>query len=191
MTKTEQSFYSLLCAGLWEDVSVHGERFIVSGLSSSVDWGEVYRMAEEQSVIGLIAAGLEHLSGTRPDKKAILPFLTSVIAQEQRNSAMNEFIGWLMARLREEDVQAVLIKGQGVAQCYTRPLWRAAGDVDLLLNTENYKKAKKLLCPLASRVETENTARKHLGMTLGGFEVELHGTFKSGLAGCCGRIVMS
>lgn len=47
--------------------------------------------------------------------------------------------------------------------------------MDLLLNDVDYEKAKKLLIPMATDVETEYTHFKHVGMTLEGWVVELHG----------------
>ena len=49
------------------------------------------------------------------------------------------------------------------------------GDVDLFLNEDNYLKAKKFLLPFASSVEEEYVREKHLGMTINGWVVELHG----------------
>ena len=56
--------------------------------------------------------------------------------------------------------------------------------MDLLLNDSNYDSAKKVLLPLATMVETEYTHFKHLGMTINGWEVELHGTQYSRLSKC-------
>lgn len=92
---------------------------------------------------------------------------------------MNEFVGRLIEKLRREDVYSLLVKGQGVAQCYVRPLWRSSGDVNLLLSEDNYKKAKAVLAPLASSVERENRYTKHLGMIIDNWEVELHGNLRS------------
>lgn len=104
-----------------------------------------------------------------------MPFLKEVVRSENRKVAMNDFIGKLFKRLEENDVKAVLVKGQGVAQCYERPLWRAAGDIDLFFDEENYQKAKKLLSPLAASVESEDKRKKHLAMSIDSWLVELHG----------------
>ena len=95
---------------------------------------------------------------------------------------MNQFIAHLLEKLRKVDVYAILVKGQGVAQCYEKPLWRSSGDVDLFLSNSNYEKAKSLLMPMASHVDEEGISEKHLGMTIDGFVVELHGTLHSGLS---------
>ena len=56
MTRTtdcKEAFLALVRAGLWEEcVSVSGERLAVNGT-------DVLRLAEEQSVVGLVAAGAE------------------------------------------------------------------------------------------------------------------------------------
>ncbi len=100
---------------------------------------------------------------------------------EQQNKEMNAFVAELIEKLRQNDIYALLVKGQGVAQCYEKPLWRSAGDVDLLLSDDNYDKAKMYLTPLASEVETEYVGGKHLGMTIDGWGVELHGSLRVGL----------
>ena len=110
-----------------------------------------------------------------------MAFMSSALSMEQRNLAMNAFIAKLFRKMEETGIKALLVKGQGIAQCYERPLWRACGDVDLLLDEENYEKAKAFLLSLASDVEDEDVYRRHLAMTIEQWEVELHGTLRSGL----------
>ena len=54
--------------------------------------------------------------------------------------------------------------------------------MDLFLSEENYAKAKEMLVPLASSVEREYEREKHLGMTIDGWVVELHGRLYCGLS---------
>lgn len=178
-------FFELVRAGLWPDytpkILAHGE---------SVDWEAIYQLAEEQSVVGLVAAGIDALPPSeRPPQAVVLQFVGSTLQLEQRNKAMNEFVAKLITLLRNNDIYALLVKGQGVAQCYEKPLWRASGDVDLLLSEDNYEKAKKLLVPLATNVESEYKALKHLGLTINGFSVELHGTLHSRLSKRVDRVI--
>ena len=175
LSEKEIVFLVLLRAGLWEkDVELQSY--------APVDFNTLYDWADEQSIIGLIGAGLEHITDKKAQKMEARPFLKRVYSIEKRNIEMNEFIGRLATRLHNEGVSFVLIKGQGIAQCYSRPLWRASGDIDLLLNAENYEKAKRTLWPLASSIATESPYIKHIGMSMNGFEVELHGTFTFGLS---------
>jgi len=137
-------------------------------------------LSEEQSVVGLVLAGIEHYN-VKPPQGLLLLWIGEAQILEQRNLAMNKFISGLIEKLRHQDVYTILVKGQGIAQCYERPLWRCCGDVDLFLNEDNYNRAKELLVPIASEVEKEYVREMHLGMTINSFVVELHGTLYSGL----------
>ena len=164
-----QAFFALVRAGLWEhevQLAPYGE----------IDFAEVLRLSEEQSVVGLVAAGIEHITDGKPQKKDVLQFIGRTVQLEQRNQAMNCFIGVMVEKMRDAGIYTVLVKGQGVAQCYERPLWRSCGDVDLFLDEENYRKAKNFLTPLAEHVDGEDVSRLHLGMTIDPWVVELHGT---------------
>ena len=165
----------MLRAGLWE-TDTRLSHF------NEIDYSQVFSLAEEQSVIGLVASGLEHVDDLKVPKKDVLTFVGNALQLERRNAAMNHFISGLVDRMRVAGIFAVLVKGQGVAQCYMRPLWRACGDVDFLLDDENYEKAKRFLIPLAVSVDHEGAYGKHQGMTIDGWTVELHGSLRCGLS---------
>lgn len=179
-----QTFFALLRAGLWE----HDVR--LPGLGPD-DFSAAYQMAREQAVEGLITAGLEHVVDEKIPQNIALAFTTQILQLEQRNRAMNAFIAQLLEKLGDAGISTLLVKGQGIAQCYERPLWRACGDVDFFLNEENYYKAIDFFVPLAQGVEEENPANLHLGMTISNWIVELHGTLRSGLWGRVDREIDS
>lgn len=175
ISHTLQAFFKLLRAGLWEkevQLECYGE----------IDFAEIQRLAVEQSVVGLVTAGFEHVTDLSVPKRTFLQLIGQSMQQEQQNTAMNKFIGVLFEKLRDEGIECLLIKGQGVAQCYERPLRRANGDVDLLFDDKNYEKAKAFLTSLASSVEPERKEDQHLGMTINSWVVELHGTLHGGLS---------
>lgn len=95
--------------------------------------------------------------------------------------------GGLVDKMRSVGIYTLLIKGQGIAQCYEHPLWRFCGDVDFFLSDDNYVKAKEYLIPLSSSVEQEGELSKHLGLTIDPWIVELHGTLRSSLSGRVNR----
>lgn len=182
-----KAFFELLRAGLW-DSKVRLEAF------KDVDFEEVYRLAEEQSVVGLVLEGIERskiqVSGSRVPQELLLQWIGEVQQIEQQNEAMNEYVAGLIEKLREEDIYALLVKGQGIAQCYEKPLWRCSGDVDLLLSEENYQRAKAVLSPLAEEVEREYSTLMHQGMIMpGGYVVELHGNLHSRLSWRVDRVI--
>ena len=180
MPNNQQVFLEFVRAGLWENGLVNDSRLMVHDYSS-VEWEEVYRLASEQSVLGVVLAGIE-TNSLRPPQKLLLQWIGEVQMLEQQNKAMNQFIAKLVGKMREADIYTLLVKGQGVAQCYERPLWRTSGDVDLLLDEENYEKAKALLIPIADEVHGEDVGRKHQGLVIKGFNVELHGRMPFGLS---------
>lgn len=167
--------FELVRAGLW-DKEAWLSHFGV------VDYEEIMRFAEEQSVVGLVTAGLESVSDVKVPQVDLLQFIGSTLQIEQQNKEMNLFVARLIEKLRKEDVYTILVKGQGISQCYEKPLWRCCGDVDLFLSDDNYNRAKELLAPVASDVEKEYVREKHLGMTINDFVVELHGTLHCGLS---------
>lgn len=167
MTNNQQAFFVLVRVGLWEKKSW------LSSLEG-VDWKEVYQLASEQSMLGQVLAGLENCN-EKPPQELLLEWIGEVQMLEQQNKAMNEFIVELFEKLSKAGINALLVKGQGVAQYYERPLWRCCGDIDLLMDSENYKRAKDLLIPLADHIESEDKRKKHQGLYIGESLIELHG----------------
>ena len=189
LSNNQQAFFALLRAGLWADTMVHDSWFLdePSGKAErmdqgleQVDWDEVYQLAEEQSVIGVVLAGLEH-SVVKPSQEILLQWIGEVQIIEQQNLAMNKFVAKLIDKLRKDDIYAILVKGQVIAQCYERPLWRSSGDVDLLLSDTNYNKAKFFLAPKSTSTINELKKEKHIAYTIDGWCVELHGNLPSRL----------
>ena len=178
------AFFALLRAGLFP---VHGEGFKVNdSLFREVDWNEVYQLAQEQSVLGLVLAGLEQYKNLNANLNlnqiVLLQWIGEVQLLEQRNKAMNQFIAELIEEMRSQGIYTLLVKGQGLAQCYNRPNWRSSGDVDLLLSKDNYEKAKAFILPKGVLTEPEEAGKKHLAMQVGQWAVELHGTLRVGLS---------
>ena len=105
MNNTQTVFLELVKAGLW------GNGNLDIRIDGTTDWQEVYRLANEQSVLGLVLAGLEH-SDIKPPKEFLLQWIGEVQLIEQRNKAMNAFVAEAIGALREQDIYALLVKGQ-------------------------------------------------------------------------------
>ena len=178
----QQAFFALVRGGLWEKevrLSQFGE----------VDYEEMICLAEEQSAIGLVTAGLEHVKDVKVPKEELLQFVGQSLQIEQRNEAMNAFIEDLYGRMQRRDMYSILMKGQGIAQCYERPLWRTSGDIDLLLNGDSYEQAKKWFRTFSQVDEDENVFRKRLNLNVDSWDVELHGTMRGELGGRIDRLI--
>ena len=166
-----KAFLTLLRAGLWEqDVSLLSYK----ALNLSV----VYSLAQEQTVVGLVASGVEHVSDTRLPKDKVLLFVGDALQMEQRNTEMNNLISVLVDKLKDAGINILLVKGQGIAQCYARPLWRSCGDVDFLVDDNHYERAKQVLLEFSEAKAEEVDNRKHLELNIQGWVVELHGSLR-------------
>jgi len=179
LNNNQKAFFAFVRAGLWGGQKSVQE--LIAQEFKDADWNEVYQLAQEQSVQGLALQGIEALRNLNGSPNLTIPqglllqWIGEVQIIEQRNKEMNAFVAELIDRLRKEDIYCILVKGQGVAQCYEKPLWRCSGDIDLLLSNENYKKAKSALIPIASEVADEDKTTKHQALVINGFDVELHG----------------
>jgi len=176
------AFLSIVRAGLWEKEV----QLLPFG---KISYNEIMHLAEEQSVVGLVTAGLEHVEDVKVPKEDVLQFVGQSLQLEQTNSLMNAFIGDIVEKMRRVGIYTLLVKGQGIAQCYEKPLWRSSGDVDFLLSKDNYDKAKEFLLPLSSSQKPEERYSQHLGMSIDSWYVEIHGSLRTGLSAKVDRVV--
>ena len=166
------ALFALLRAGLWQkEVRILPYK--------GMDFAKVYKLADEKSVVGLVDVGLEYITDTKPVKKDVIPFISRTLKLEEKNTKMNRFLCTLTDKLRNVGVYSLLVKGQGIAQCYERPLLRACGDVDLLLDADNFEKAKAFLLPYATNVKSENASFECF---IGPWKLELHGILHTRLS---------
>lgn len=177
---SREAFFALIRAGLWSD------GYPEIRIDGTTDWNEVYQLAQEQSVLGLVLQGIDwfKVQGSKFNipQVLLLQWIGEVQVIEQRNKAMNVYIAELIEEMRSVGIYTLLMKGQGLAQCYNRPNWRSSGDVDLLLSKDNYEKAKAFISPKGVLTEPEEAGKKHLAMQVGQWAVELHGTLRVGLS---------
>ena len=190
---TGSVFFELLKAGLWGEADANLN--VNHNLFEGVDWEKIYQLAQEQSVLGLVLAGLEQYKNLNADldlnipKVLLLQWIGEVQVIEKQNKDMNAFIAELIEKLRKEDIYAILVKGQGIAQCYEKSLWRSSGDVDLLLSNDNYEKAKTIILSMGVLTEPEEANKKHFAVQIGQWSVELHGTLLVGLSARVDRML--
>ncbi len=181
-TDLHSCFLELVKAGLWE-------KEVQLLPHAKIDICRILNLAIEQSVVGLVTAGLERVEVLKEQKGCFIKFVGITLQIEQRNREIDDFIAKLTKRLQRENVFSLLVKGQGVAQCYERPLWRAAGDVDLLLDVENYGKAKEILLPIAYDIQKEDVQTLHQAMKIMGVDLELHGKMPFSISGRVDKVI--
>lgn len=188
MSNTEKAFLVLVRAGLWEDLKFKDESLKFKDFGSA-DWDAVLLLAREQSVVGLMAAGLEHVKDVQVPHGWAFQVVRKALSLEQKNRNKNVFVNELTGELEGEGIRAVMVKGQGLAQCYKRPLWRASGDIDLYLDEDDFQKAKAFFRPRVNKFDPDNDYTRHINMTYKGWVVEIHANQHSRLSARTDRVL--
>lgn len=180
--KTIEAFFALVKAGLWSD---ENQGMWIDG---TTDWNEYYQLAQEQSIQGIVLAGIDH-SDLKPPKKLLLQWIGEVQMIEQRNKEMNAFINQLIGGLSKVNIYTLIVKGQGIAQCYERPLWRASGDIDFYMNEDDFQKAKIFFRPLVDKFDPDDDYTRHINMHYGEWVVEIHANQNCSLSPRINRVM--
>lgn len=137
LSTVDRALLTLVKAGLWE-------RDIDEVLSLTVDqWDEVIKSAQRQTVLGLVARGLEHLreGSTEPSDDAYMRLAVETEKCEARNAKMKHLQEDLFVDFEAVGLHPVHLKGQSVARYYAFPELRESGDIDIYFPAEEFEKA--------------------------------------------------
>jgi hypothetical protein len=102
---------------------------------------------------------------------------------------MNAFVAEAIGALREQDIYALLVKGQGIAQCYEKPLWRPSGDIDLFLSKDNYGKAVSFFKNRYSNYKDGGRYSQEYAFYTDQWMIEVHGTLRTCLSSRIDKVV--
>ena len=172
MNRAQTQFLELLRAGLW-GVAADPENF----KPDSVDWKAVLRVAKEQTMLAVVADGIETLPKELwPPKEVMMKLAMMRLKIEQTHVLLNSTIAQIVRALDAQGVPSVLLKGQGIAQNYLRPESRTCGDIDLYTGHGGYHKAFEIIESLHEGRAHKEAAEceHHLHTSLNGVEVEIH-----------------
>ena len=172
MNKSQTQFLELLRAGLW-GVAANADNF----KPGSVDWRAVLRIAKEQTMMVVVADGIETLPKELwPPKETMMKLAMMRLKTEQAHMLLNSTIAQIVNALDAEGVHSVLLKGQGIAQNYIRPESRTCGDIDLYTGLGGYERAFEIIEALHEGRPHKEAAEctHHLHTDLNGVEVEIH-----------------
>lgn len=169
--KVIQAFFALLRAGLWRrPVFCATTCFPLSWQ----EWDSLRQMAICQTVEGIIFDGIEQLEpGYAPPHDLLIKWLVRTEKIEQRNKWMDGILAEQARFLDREEVQPILLKGQGLASYYENPARRVCGDIDWYFGAiQDYTKANSAV--MARGVELHYTAGYSASYGWRGGEVEHH-----------------
>ncbi|MDD6803574.1 MAG: nucleotidyltransferase family protein [Prevotellaceae bacterium] len=112
-------------------------RICLSHTPSADEWGELYKMAKKQSLVGVCFVGVQKLVEQRQELPEMLYFTWLGMAAkiQQRNEVVNRQCVELQKRLSADGFRSYIMKGQYVATLYGEHLaaLRQSGDIDVYL----------------------------------------------------------
>lgn len=167
-SKVVDFFYTLL------SFSLNGRNSAPTELLTEREWGELYKIAAEQSSIALLTSGIESLeSKLRPPTALIRQWIVAAEMIRCRNEVMNKASFKIQNELSEKGIRSCLLKGQGTAAYYPSPHKRMSGDIDLWIDCD-----RKSFIPLIKEQFPKCCIKyKDVGiLTPNGIEVEFHFT---------------
>lgn len=125
-TQVFEAFLVLLRSGLW-GTPASADCFPLT----KTDWEELYDMSNKQTLLGIMYDGILTLPPELfPPRELVYRWTAIVSGIEVRNEEMNAEVGKLAFLFSQKGLRAILLKGQGVAACYTIPEHRICGDMD-------------------------------------------------------------
>lgn len=140
---------------------------------SVADWPAVIKLAARQNVMGMVYLAVCRLPQEYRPSLAVMMKLEDFRQKiEQNNLRLNQLCGTLDARLTEGGYRAVVIKGQGVAALYEKPLLRSWGDIDMWMDGGKDEVVK---CVRSHFSRVTEPGDYHIAATLtDGTELEMH-----------------
>lgn len=115
----EQLFFELIRVAI-------GTQGMLSRLPSVGEWGELYKMAKKQSLVGICFAGLQRLGADADEgferigmsERLYLTWMGMAVKIQQRNEIVNQQCVALQKRLSADGLRSCILKGQGVGALY-------------------------------------------------------------------------
>ncbi len=150
-----------------------GNRDSLLRIPSAVEWGTLYKESIRQAVAGIAFEGVKKLpEKQRPPQKLLFEWIALSEQIKQRNKYVDKQTTAIWKQLKDDGLEAAILKGQGIATLYGELApYRQSGDIDIWVKG-GYKK----VCDYVQRTyPTEDVAyhRFHYDY-FKDTEVELH-----------------
>lgn len=169
MTMNE-TFYELIQVAL-------GVRPCLTRTPNETEWGELYKIAKNQSLVGVCFAGVQKLLTQKREPPEMLYFTWMGMAAkiQQKWEQHEAFIGRLAGFYEKHGIDMMLLKGYGLSLNYPESKLRNPGDVDVYLFGD-WKKADDAVRQELG-VEVRNDSEHHTKFEIDGILVENHYDF--------------
>ena len=142
-----------------------GRQEKLSRTPSEQEWSDLYEMAKEQTLLGVLYEGLCRLSSDqKPPHQLLINWHASVQKIILDNKRLNHDTVWVSQRWQKLGYRNVILKGQGNALLYPDPKMRIPGDIDIWLDGDRREIAAYIRSHFpkleVTRIEMEFPVRK-------------------------------
>ena len=110
-----------------------GARVVLSHNPSDEEWAEIYELSQKQFIAGYLFPAIDKLSkqGQKPPLKLLYDWIAQSEQIKQRNILLNQRCIELIGLFAVAGYRSCILKGQGNALMYDKPLSRTPGDIDI------------------------------------------------------------
>lgn len=168
MSVAETQYFALLRAALWDGpVELEG----------AVDWKAVLKMAEHHGNTALLADVAVKMTDANKPSETLCASLRLVMRNNLlQQMHLRQIMVSAVKLLREHGIEAVLLKGFGLASLYPNPVLRQFGDIDLFVGIDNFHPACTVLRTLPGGYNwgEEVDEGRHFNIEFGPYPMEVH-----------------
>lgn len=137
-----------------------------------IDWMRLMGVSESQGISGVIYTGIEKgCKELQLPMESLMEWVGYANQIETQNKALNRMCVKVVEELRAAGFECVVLKGQGNALMYPRPLLRMAGDIDILVTN---KDRQAITAYVKEKKNVTGHHYQHIEYGEDGFAVEIH-----------------
>ena len=168
MTTTEQQYFALMRAALWQQPVE---------LDEIPDWDGIMSIARHHATNVLVADVASRLTGDKAPSSAMLREMKTYMRANLINQLeLKQILTKAITALRDKDIEPVLLKGFGLALLYPNPNLRQFGDIDLFVGLQQFHDACTVLraLPKGYNWGEEIDVGRHYNIEFGHYPMEVH-----------------
>lgn len=140
----------------------------------STQWQELYTLARQQAIVGVIYKSIERLTKEKhPPRELLFKWIATTERIKELNQHLNKTAQKVELQFRDNNLQSCILKGQGIAQLYPNPELRTSGDIDIWINSDR----EEIISFVGKYSKSSHAVYHHIdGLKLDGVEIETHFT---------------
>ena len=112
-----------------------GQKDCLSRIPTEDEWRQLFEEATRQALVGVLLSGIEKLNdkngAVKPPRILFCEWYGTASQIEEANKTLNDAAVQLSSIFRNGGIRCCVLKGQGMAMLYPKPLRRQSGDIDL------------------------------------------------------------